>query len=304
MEGVRILAMGNIATRLSAYLRSISFYQAIARTDLASRTEKHYEDFLTLKRILEPEAGELKNKVILDIGCGRFFPMTLLLHSYGNRAIGIDTAYIGLDKAFAKRWWESWVTGGSYGFAREIFLDLSGGRQRYYRALQEVADFRLVFEGLDIRLMDAQELEFPDNSVDVGVSIDVFEHIADVEKAAAELNRVLKPEGIAYVRIHLFSSLSGGHHPQWRDPEKVPPWAHLRGKGHTIPVGLNRLRKEEYLSLFRQRSDVVRILEIDKGVGRDLLTSEIRSELREYSDEELLTTSVGLVLRKLPGEES
>jgi len=283
---------------LYACLQLTSFCLALARTDLVSRAGQHYEHFLSLKRILEPHVGELKNKVILDIGCGRFFPMTLLLHSCGNSAIGVDTAYIGLDTAFAKRWWKSWVTGSFYGFAREAFLDLSRGRQRYYRALQDLADFPLVFEGLDIRVMNAEKLELPDNSVDVGVSIDVFEHIAAVDKAAAELNRVLKPGGIAYLRIHLFSSISGGHHPQWADPEKVPPWAHLRGERHSIPVSLNRLRKEEYLSLFKQRMDVLRVLEIDKGVGRDLLTPEIRSEMRRYSEDELLTTSIGLVVRK------
>jgi len=262
--------------------------------------EDDHGQFLTLKRILEPHVGQLKQKVILDIGCGRLFPMTLLLHSCGNSATGIDTAYIGLDAPFAKRWWKSWVTGGFYGFAREAFLDLSRGHQRYYRTLQDLVDFPLVFKGLDVRLMDAEKLELPDNSVDVGVSIDVLEHISDVGKAVAELNRVLKPRGIAYVRIHLFSSISGGHHPQWADPEKVPPWAHLRGKGHTLPVRLNRLRREEYLSLFEQQFGILQVLEIDKGVGQDLLTPEISSELQQYSEEELLTTFIGLVVGK-PG---
>lgn len=275
-----------------------SFYLAFARRDLVSAAGQHYEDFLILKRVLQSHVGELKNKVVLDIGCGRFFPTTLLLHSSGSRAIGIDTAYIGLNTAFAKRWWRSWVTGGFYGFAREVFLDLSRGRQRYYRALQDLADFPLVFEGLDIRVMNAEKLELPDSSIDVGVSIDVFEHIAAVDKAAAELNRVLKPGGTAYLRIHLFSSISGGHHPQWADPEKVPPWAHLRGKADSIPVSLNRLRKAEYLSLFEQRLDVTEVLEIDRGIGRHLLTPAIRSELAQYSDDELLTKSIGLVVRK------
>jgi SAM-dependent methyltransferase len=301
MAAQKRAAVSGIRSWLCSYLQLISFFRAVASRDLVSMAEDAHGQFLTLKRILEPYDGQLKQKVILDIGCGRFFPTTLLLHSCGNSVIGIDTAYIGLDTPFPKRWWKSWVTGGFYGFAREAFLDLSRGQQRYYRILQDLVDFPLVFKGLDIRLMNAERLEVPDSSVDVGLAIDVFEHISAVGKAVAELNRVLKPRGIAYVRIHLFSSVTGGHLPQWKDPEKVPPWGHLRGKGPTAPVRLNGLRKGEYLSLFKQQMDVLQVLETDKGVGQDLLTPEIRSELQQYSEEELLTTFVGLVVRRRGG---
>jgi len=87
-----------------------------------------------------------------------------------------------------------------------------------------------------------------------------------------------------------------GSPPAVPTPDYDPPWAHLRGKAHPVPVFLNRLRREQYLSIFKQQLDVLRVLEIGKGTGWDLLMPEIRSELQEYSEEELLTTFVGLVV--------
>jgi SAM-dependent methyltransferase len=44
--------------------------------------------------------------------------------------------------------------------------------------------------------MDLHEIEFPDNSFDVFISGDVFEHLPDLNKALTEICRVLKPGGM------------------------------------------------------------------------------------------------------------
>ena len=45
-------------------------------------------------------------------------------------------------------------------------------------------------------------------------------HISDVPAANQTLARSLKPGGIAYIEVDLFSSLSGGHDLPWI----VPNW--------------------------------------------------------------------------------
>ena len=52
----------------------------------------------------------------------------------------------------------------------------------------------------DTRFEDIQSLSFDDNSFDLIITLDVFEHIKDPELAFSEIYRVLKPDG-----IHIFT---------------------------------------------------------------------------------------------------
>jgi SAM-dependent methyltransferase len=52
-----------------------------------------------------------------------------------------------------------------------------------------------------VRSEDLESLTFPDNSIDIFITQDVFEHIFFPDKAAKEIARVLKPGG-----IHIFTA--------------------------------------------------------------------------------------------------
>ena len=55
---------------------------------------------------------------------------------------------------------------------------------------------------LEVRQMDARELEFPDNSFDAVFSLSSIEHFgswADIRRSASEIGRVLRPGGSAYI---------------------------------------------------------------------------------------------------------
>ncbi|HEY1084378.1 MAG TPA: class I SAM-dependent methyltransferase [Prosthecobacter sp.] len=82
----------------------------------------------------------------------------------------------------------------------------------------------------------------PDESVDVVMSTQVLEHIADHEKAAAELARILKPGGYAVITVP-------------RPPEPFPNPDHVR-EGYTedeldalfAPHGLRPLQHDWFLT--------------------------------------------------------
>ena len=60
---------------------------------------------------------------------------------------------------------------------------------------------------LEVRWMDARQLDFPDESFDVVFSLSSFEHVGtpdDIATASRELGRVLRPAGHAFVATECF----------------------------------------------------------------------------------------------------
>lgn len=54
----------------------------------------------------------------------------------------------------------------------------------------------------DLRVMNGEALEFPDNSFDVVYAHGVLQYTADIDKMVAELHRVLKPGGQAIMMVY------------------------------------------------------------------------------------------------------
>lgn len=279
-------------------LDRLRFYRASLAHDVVKQAENDYEWFRRIVATLEPYLGDLKGKTILDVGCGRRYPLTLLLHSFGNKVVGIDLAYVGINTPSIVRWWRALRADGLEALARSFSYTILMKDRAYYKTVRRICDFPLTTRGIEIRRMNVEHLAFSDETFDIVVSVAVFEHVANVPKAASELKRVMKKGGVIYITIHVFTSLSGGHHPDWTDPCKVPPWDHLRQKRYPVPVYLNKLRKHEFLSIFGKEFEILEVLEPSTGVGKDLLTPEIRAELLDYSEEELLKGGIAIVAKK------
>jgi cyclopropane fatty-acyl-phospholipid synthase-like methyltransferase len=54
---------------------------------------------------------------------------------------------------------------------------------------------RSKYPGLDLQVQAAEELAFADETFDVVLSFDLFEHIARIDRHVGEVHRVLKPQG-------------------------------------------------------------------------------------------------------------
>lgn len=247
---------------------------------------------------LRSDEGPLAGLRVLDVGCGKSYWLSLLLAADGAQAIGVDTEAVESGRGFAK-YRHILQANGVERTLRTAAWDMLFARG-YYRELEHSVGCRLPHEKVELHVYDGSHLPLPDASIDLAVSHEVFEHIADVPAVLREIARVLKPGGRIYIYIHSFTSLSGGHHIAWKHPDTHPsrvvaPWDHLRERKHAdIPSWLNGLREHEYKNMFGQWFEIDEWRAMEEE-GRDLLTSDIRRELSQFSERELLTK--GFVVR-------
>jgi SAM-dependent methyltransferase len=235
---------------------------------------------------------QVKGKRVLDVGCGKSFWLTLLLHSYGADVSGMDTEYVRPGMGLSK-YLDIWRFNGLERVAKTLYWDIVY-RRDYYRALDAVSSFPLNYEGLDLRLLVSPIYPYQDDEFDLVVSHEVFEHIEDMDGALAELRRVMKPGALTYIYVHLYTSLSGGHSIAWKYPDEkpsdtVPPWDHLRQNLYPeIPSWINRWREHQYRTAFNAAGFKIVDWFTYATEGEALLTPEIRAELADYAQEELL----------------
>ncbi len=84
-------------------------------------------------------------------------------------------------------------------------IDLSEGM---LRAAQENVTAQDLASAVELRVMDAEHLEFPDRSFDVAVSLFAVLHFPDPRRAIGEIFRVLQPGGRAVIGIGAGPGLS------------------------------------------------------------------------------------------------
>jgi SAM-dependent methyltransferase len=238
---------------------------------------------------------------ILEIGCGQRASQTILFQAEGAQAIGIDrevpTYHLSV-KRFCRimkiNGWERALKS----LFRHFFFD-----HQFFKELSRQFGKNLPPDAVNVCLLNAAQLSFPDDAFDFIFSSLVFEHIEDVPAAVAEVNRVLRPEGMAWINIHLFPSLSGGHHKDWTDPRKwpspkVPPWDHLRENRYPADHSLNKLRLRDYRRIFAESLEVLEESLVFEG--EQILTPQLETELaqRGYPRDDLLVREVAFRCRK------
>jgi SAM-dependent methyltransferase len=238
---------------------------------------------------------------ILEIGCGQRASQTILFAAEGAQVFGLDrelpTYHLSL-RRFCRIIKVNGLERALKSWLRHFLFD-----HQFFKQLSRQAGKNLPPDRINVGLMDAAHLAFPDDAFDFIFSSLVFEHIADVPAAVAEVNRVLQPGGTAWINIHLFPSLSGGHHKDWTNPRKwpspkVPPWDHLRENRYPADPSLNKLRLEDYRRIFAESLEVLE--ETPLIEGEHILTPELATELTQkgYSREDLLVREVAFRCRQ------
>ncbi len=238
---------------------------------------------------------------ILDLGCGQRADQTLLFKADGADVTGVDMevpTYRMSLPVLAQVLKTNGMERALKSLLRHYLFD-----RKYFALLTSRYDTGVGLDGLDTRLMNAADLAFPESYFDVIYSAWVFEHIDDVLGAIKEVNRVLKPGGIAWIGVHLWPSLSGGHNLSWEAPDtnpsaRVPPWDHLLESRFPVNTYLNKMRLDEYREMFNRHINV-ESEELTRE-GEKLLGPDIEAALLDggYTKNDLVTRKVVFVCRK------
>lgn len=148
--------------------------------------------------------------------------------------------------------------------------------------------------------MNAEKMAFSEAKFDFVFSRSTFEHLAAPNVVIDQINRVLKPGGVAHISVHPYTSDSGCHDPRISSGrrEKLPFWSHLRPEHIDKVQGnayLNKIRLAEWRDLFRSKVPNVTLRAIEDENSR--LRAELgglrrAGELTGYTDEELLTVDL------------
>jgi SAM-dependent methyltransferase len=145
---------------------------------------------------------------------------------------------------------------------------------------------------------------------DLIMSWSVFEHLPDPEAALQNILKSLKPGGVVYISLHLFSAHNGHHDIRAFTgfENELPLWGHLRpATRHLFTPSsiLNEWRLDQWRALFNRiipgHTEYLESYEVlEKYVPQ--LTNELRHELSDYTDEELFSVDA-VYLWKKPEED-
>src|SRR5881628_2664229 len=152
-------------------------------------------------------SNRLCRATVLDVGCGDGITCLVLSAVAVGRAVGVDLRL---------PLFESDATAAPARRLAELVLQRLHSPGRLANALP----------GLPVRFVraDATRLAFPDACFDLLVSRSAMEHIAPVERALAEMARVVRPGGVIHLRVDPYFWLRGCHKRGLVDI----PWAHAR----------------------------------------------------------------------------
>lgn len=231
------------------------------------------------RRDLDSQVDFSRPIAILDLANGRLRPQYTLLKRAGHRVVGVDLVNRPAHD----------LTAVAYRVARWLYA-------RSFNGDVASSDDTLVCGNVTA-------LPFPEASFDLVTSVAAFEHFLDVPRVIDELHRVVRPGGLVWACIHLFSSPSGGHNvtltevPLRTLPHGIDAWDHLRRRRLPFHVPLNEWRRDQFLSAFERRFDVVNHY-CALREGEDWLTPTIRAELGAFSEDELTCAAYVIVAKR------
>ncbi len=249
----------------------------------------------------------LANARVLEVGYGARPNRLLALASMGIDVKGIylDRPMLEFDFAtIAEIYKRNGFERALKSAVRSLIFDAGERRSLKTALAQKGHSLRLEKERFLVG--NASTIDLPAASLDLVYSEDVFEHIQiDEVKALLKKMRVwLKRGGIALIRPCIFTGITGGHLTEWYPhtlnmpmERRTEPWEHLRKQRIQANCFLNKLRPIDYRSIFSKDFEICEERVESPNQGRNFLTPEVRRELEEYDETELLSNRVLFVLR-------
>lgn len=245
---------------------------------------------------------------ILEIGYGARPNRLISMVSLGYQAWGIDLDGPILKSSLTEFFRIHRLNGFSRlvkTFIRHVLFD--SHERRCLRRVLQARGSDLVVDESRFLVGDARTFLFSPESIDFMYSEDVFEHIpADaIHTVCKNLSTALSVEGVALISPSVYTGIAGGHLVEWYPhtlgtdiARKSEPWEHLRRRRYHADCYLNEMRLCDFKVIFEIYFDVVEVLSINPGLGKEYLTDQLRAELSAYSEAELLSDKWTFVLRK------
>ncbi len=244
----------------------------------------------------------IENCRVLEIGPGQL-PRQLAYFALKNDAVGIDLDVIpqGFDlRGYARMWRNNG--------AKRVLKTIGRKVLRFDAQFAREMCRQMGIEHLPnppVRQMDATKTDFADGSFDFTYSFSVFEHLPDPAAVLREQARILRPGGVAYNHLHLYTCDDGGHDLRIRKNERegMPYWPHLRPQHQAMVEAfayINKLRLDEWRAIFsREMPGCAFAHDMDTGeLPAALRELRAAGELADYTDEELLTHNFIMIWRK------
>ena len=281
----------------------------VYRTQLQSRNLRHEVEgtietvHLCERSVMSRTGMILENRDVLEIGPGQS-PRQLAYFALRNRTIGVDTDVVPQGLAIA----DYYKLLRRNGFKRLLkTLGRKAFRLDSKFAREMAKQLGVARLGkTQVVEMDATNLQFQDESFDFVFSYSVFEHLPDPAAVLLEVRRVLRPGGVCFTHLHLFTCDNGCHDLRIVSPDNrggMPYWPHLRPQHQGAVAAfayINQLTLEQWRSIFTESLPGVQFDAEYDGEPLPSALKELRqgSELLTFSDEELLTHNLVAIWKK------
>jgi SAM-dependent methyltransferase len=244
---------------------------------------------------------EVQGKDVLDVGPGQFLIQSRYF-ALENNVVALDSELI-LDRLSLRGLVDTVRCNGLQRAIKTVARRAAGIDRLYAVGLRQRLGVE-AFPAVEVRRGDACRMPFVDDSFDMVHSRAVLHHLDDPAAALTEMRRVLRPAGVAWVDLHLYSSWNGSLDPRVMfgcDPKFH--WAHLQHGASGVVEGarLNKLRLADWRGLFSRVWPGVQLqLIATQDPALQLSADQLISERRVpgYSKEELLTTTLVALWQK------
>ncbi|MCP5099992.1 MAG: class I SAM-dependent methyltransferase [Chloroflexi bacterium] len=277
----------------------------------AFRSRKHAETSMAilLQMVQKHEArmasafgDPIENLRILEIGPGQGMERACYF-GLKNEVVGLDLDVI--PQGFDPAGYVQMIRKNGWGrFAKTVGRKLIVGRANAAAWAQAVGSDQM--QAPQVVHCDICDAVPGHEAFDVVMSWSVFEHLPQPDKALAHVIDSLRPGGIFYISLHLYSSNNGHHDIRafTGDEALLPLWSHLRpSTQHLVQPSsyLNEWRLSQWRALFADMTpgheEFVEFYDCRERFGSQL-TPQIRQELAGYSDEELFAVDAIYLWRK------
>lgn len=266
-----------------------------------------FADIETYDRLLGRYADvALTDAAVLEVGYGARPYRLLALLSMGVDAEGVDAEapiLHGAPREFAAMYRVNGTERLIKSLVRHTLFDRRERRQ--FTAALDSRGLALRLDTRRFHIGDAAAFQ-PPRPYDLIFSEDVFEHIppGSLEVLVPKMARWLRPGGLAVITPNVFTGITGGHALDWSRQSfttdrrrTVEPWDHLRARRHRANTFLNGLTRQQYRDLFSTAFTILEERVSLPDLGREFLTGRVADELTGFSDEELFSNQVRMVLR-------